>query len=277
MNLQHPSPAELPADRASRYATLRSIVIGALLCTAGTSAFAQNEAVVNGTAIPTSRVEAFVKAMVAQGRPDNEQLRKAVREELIARELFVQEAQKRSLDKQAEVDNQLTRARQDILIGALIRDTLAKDPVTEEQIEQEYKRLTSENAAAKEYKARHILVEDENEARSIIAELDNGGDFAELAKASKDPGSAGRGGDLDWNPPDTFVPEFSNAMTSLEKGKYTSSPVKTQFGYHIILLEDTRAAQPPSIDSLRPQIKQQLERERVVALQNSLREAAKIE
>lgn len=277
MNSQLSSPADPAVSGASRCAALRAIVFGALLSAVGTSAFAQNEAVVNGTAIPSSRVEAFVKAMVAQGRPDNEQLRKAVREELIARELFVQEAQKRSLDKQAEVDNQLTRARQDILIGALIRDTLAKDPVTEQQIEQEYKRLTSESATAREYKARHILVEDEDEAKKIIAALDKGGDFAELAKASKDPGSAGRGGDLDWNPPDTFVPEFSNAMTSLDKGKYTSTPVKTQFGYHVILLEDTRSAQPPSIDSLRPQIKQQLERERVVELQNSLRQAAKIE
>ncbi|MGH1358257.1 MAG: peptidylprolyl isomerase [Burkholderiaceae bacterium] len=263
--------------RGRRWGAVRAALIGAIVAGTCTSSFAQNEAVVNGTAIPASRVEAFVKAMVAQGRPDNEQLRQAVREELIARELFVQEARKRDLHKQDEVDNQLIRARQDILIGALIRDTLAKNPVTDDQIEAEYKRLTAEKAAAKEYKARHILVEEEAQAIDIIASLDKGGDFAELAKVSKDPGSAARGGDLDWNPPDTFVPEFSAAMTGLEKGKYTPKPIKTQFGYHVILLEDTRSAQPPAIDSLRPQIKQQLERETVVELQNSLRNNAKIE
>jgi len=120
-------------------------------------------------------------------------------------------------------------------------------------------------------------VDDEAEAMRIIEELDKGGDFAELAKASKDPGSAARGGDLDWNPASTFVPEFSNALVALEKGAYTKKPVATSFGFHVIKLEDTRAAQPPSLESVKPQIKQQLERQRVVELQNALREAAKIE
>ena len=253
------------------------LLFAVLLAGASSLAAAENAAVVNGTAIPASRVEAFVKAMVAQGRPDTPDMRQAVREELIARELFVQEASKRELDKQPDVDNQLVRAQQDILIGALIRDTLDKNPVTDEQIAAEYAKVAAAESGAKEYRARHILVETEDEAKNIITELDGGKDFAELAKVSKDPGSAARGGDLDWNTPSTFVPEFAAAMTDLAKGEFTKEPVKTQFGYHVIRLEDTRTAEPPSIDSVKPQIKQRLERQRVIELQKSLREAAKVE
>ncbi len=253
------------------------LLFAVLLAGASSLAAAENAAVVNGTAIPASRVEAFVKAMVAQGRPDTPDMRQAVREELIARELFVQEASKRELDKQPDVDNQLVRAQQDILIGALIRDTLDKNPVTDEQIAAEYAKVAAAESGAKEYRARHILVETEDEAKNIITELNGGKDFAELAKVSKDPGSAARGGDLDWNTPSTFVPEFAAAMTDLAKGEFTKEPVKTQFGYHVIRLDDTRTAEPPSIDSVKPQIKQRLERQRVIELQKSLREAAKVE
>lgn len=255
----------------------RHLIIGSLLAGFSTVGFAQSAAVVNGEEIPAARVEAFVSAMVAQGRPDNEQLRQAVREELIARALFVQEAKKRALDKLPEVDNQLVRSNQDILIGALIRDTLANSPVTDEQIAAEYATVSAAQPTAKEFKARHILVEEEAVAVKIIADLDQGADFAELAKVSKDPGSAARGGDLDWNTPTTFVPAFAAAMTALEKGKYTTTPVKTEYGYHVILLDDSRSAEAPSLESVKPQLKQQLERKIVVDLQNSLREAAKIE
>lgn len=255
---------------------VRSLTLISLLAVAG-GASAQNAAVVNGIPIPETRVESFVKAMVAQGRPDSPELRKAVREELIARELFVQEADKRSLGKNAEVENQLIRARQDILIGALIRDQLDKTPVTDADIQKEYDESVKQQGTDKEFRARHILVESEADAKGIIAELDKGAKFEELATRSKDPGSAARGGDLDWNTAATFVPEFSTAMTTLDKGKYTKTPVKTQFGYHVILLEDTRDAQPPSLESVKQQIRQQIERQRVVDMQKTLREGAKIE
>lgn len=278
MTQQQAASHRLPNSLGGHWTSRVSrVCLGALLVGCASIAGAQSAAVVNGTEIPASRVDAFVQAMVAQGRPDTPDLRTAVREELIARELFVQEARKRALEKAADVENQLVRSEQDILIGALIRDTLSKNPVTDEQIQAEYTKVTAENQAAKEYLARHILVDDEAEAKRIIGELDKGGDFAELAKVSKDPGSAARGGDLDWNPPSTFVPEFSSALTGLEKGAYTKEPVATSFGFHVIKLEDTREAQPPTLESVQPQIKQQLEREQVVELQNALREAAKIE
>ncbi len=254
----------------------QGLLVAGVLTASGMVA-AENAAVVNGKAIPDTRVESFVKAMVAQGRPDSPELRKAVRDELVARELFVQEAEKRSLSATGDVENQLIRARQDILIGALIRDQLDKNPVTDAEIQKEFDAAAKDQAEEKEYRARHILVEDEATAKKIISDLDKGGKFEELATQSKDPGSAARGGDLDWNTPATFVPEFSTAMTALEKGKYTKSPVKSQFGYHVIFLEDTRVAPPPSLESVKPQIKQQLERQRVVDLQKTLRDSAKIE
>lgn len=266
-----------PGLLASKLFHPRQLAAALLLAGATSVAIAQNAVVVNGTAISEARLDAFVKAMVAQGRPDTPELRQAVRDELIARELFVQEAAKRKLEDEPDVNDQLVRARQDILIGALIRDTLDKDPVSEEQIKAEYDRMVKTQTGNREYRARHILVDTEDEASKIIAELKAGKDFAELAKVSKDPGSAARGGDLDWNTPSTFAPEFASAMTALKKGEFTQTPVKTQFGYHVILLEDTRDAEPPSLDSVRAQVRQQLERQRVVELQQSLRDAASIE
>lgn len=274
--------APLRLSRALGLPTQRPVpaLLGALLATTALAlalpAAAQNAAVVNGVSIPSERVDSFVKAMVAQGRPDTPELREAVREELIARELFVQEAEKRKLSANPDIESQLIRARQDILIGALIRDQLTASPVTDEQVKAEYERLTKDASGGKEYKSRHILVESEEEAKALVAELDKGAKFEELAAKSKDPGSAARGGDLDWNTPDTFVPEFSNAMVGLEKGKYTTSPVRTQFGWHVIRLDDVRDAAPPPLESVAPQLKQQLERNRVVELQQSLRDAATI-
>lgn len=266
------------ASRVLRTARFRPAALAlAIGIVTALPAAAAEPLVVNGRTIPGERVEAFVKAMVAQGRQDDETLRRAVREELIARELFVQEAENRALDDDGEVASQLARARQDILIGALIRNELKANPITDEEIQAAYDAFAAQQVAAKEYRARHILVEDEAQAREIIAKLDAGGDFVELAKVSQDPGSAERGGDLEWNTPDTFVAEFGQAMASLEKGSYTKEPVKTQFGFHVIRLDDVRDAAPPPLERLRPQIRQQLERDRVVALQQSLRDKATIE
>jgi peptidyl-prolyl cis-trans isomerase C len=245
---------------------------------AGSPALAQNAAVVNGKPIPKSKVDEFVEALAAQGRPDSPQLRELVREELVAREIFVQEAEKTGLDKSDEVKRQLENTRQDILIRALIRDYLAKNPVKDEDVKAEYEKLKKEaSASGKEYKARHILVDSEDDAKKIIGQLDKGEKFEDLAKQSKDPGSATNGGDLGWNSASTFVKEFSDAMVGLEKGKTVKAPVKTQFGYHVIRLDDVRDAAPPPMEQVEPQIQQQLERQKVQELQKQLRAAAKVE
>ena len=248
----------------------------AFLLPAASAVLAQNAAVVNNKPIPTAKVDEFVSALVAQGRPDTPELRAAVREELIARELFVQEAERKGLTRNSDVQRQLEAVRQDILIRGLIRDYLNEHPVTDAEVAAEYKRL-EEGATDKEYRARHILVDSEDEAKAIVAELDKGAAFEELAKKSKDTGSAQQGGDLDWNTPDTFVKEFSDAMVALEKGKYTPAPVKSQFGWHVIRLDDVRQAKAPPLEAVQPQIRQELERNRVQQLQQELRAKAKIQ
>jgi peptidyl-prolyl cis-trans isomerase C len=282
------NPAWLPAiGRRARIAAQRrpaallsSLLAAAIACSlfASGPALAQNAAVVNGKAIPKARVDEFVEALAAQGRPDTPQTRELVREELIAREIFAQEADKRGLSRSPEVQRQIENTRQDILIRALIRDYLEKNPVKDQDIQAEYDKFKQEaSASGKEYKARHILVEDEGEAKKLIEQLKKGESFEKLAAASKDPGSSSSGGDLGWNTASTFVKEFSDAMVALEKGKTVSEPVKTQFGYHVIRLDDVRDATPPPLDQVKPQIQQQLERQRVQELQQELRAAAKVE
>jgi peptidyl-prolyl cis-trans isomerase C len=238
--------------------------------------FAQNAAIVNGESIPSSRVDEFVKALEQQGRPDTPELRNMVRDELIAQELFVQEAERRGIGNGDEVKQQLAEARRNILMRALVRDEIRSNPVSDAEVRAEYDRLAKQEAG-KEYKARHILVESEAEAKDIVAKLKAGESFETLAKASKDPGSAENGGDLDWNTPDTFVKEFSDAMVALDKGQFTQAPVKTQYGYHVIRLDDVRDSAPPPFEQVAPQIRQQLERQRIQELQTKLRGAAKVE
>ncbi len=255
--------------RLARYAAAALLPIASV-------ALAQNAAVVNNKPIPKSKLDEFVAAMAAQGRPDTPELRNAIREELIARELFTQEAEKKGLARNAEVKRQLDNMRQEILIRALIRDYLSANPVKDEEVKAEYDKLAKQ-ATGKEYRARHILVDKEDEAKKLIDDLKKGAKFEDLAKQSKDTGSAQAGGDLDWNTPDTFVKEFSDAMVALEKGKFTQAPVKSQFGYHVIRLDDVRESKAPPIDQLRPQIRQELERKRVQTLQQELRAKAKIQ
>jgi peptidyl-prolyl cis-trans isomerase C len=235
-------------------------------------------ATVNGVAVPRARQDLMMQQQGQQsGMPDNEQTRAMVRDELINREVLAQEAQKSGVAKNGEVQTQMDMARQDILVNAYLRDWLRKNPVTDNEVQQEYERARAQTGD-KEYKARHILVETEDQAKGVIADLKKGGKFDELAsKNSKDPGSASRGGDLDWNVPTTFDRQFSEAMVKLEKGKYTEAPVRTRFGYHIIQLEDVRPVKFPALQEVRPRIQQQLTQRRIEALVKSLRAKAKVE
>ena len=253
----------------------RTLVVGALLGIAST-AWAQNAAIVNNKPIPKSKVDEFVQAMAAQGRPDTPELRTAVREELIARELFAQEAERKGLSRNADIQRQLDQMKQDLLIRAVIRDHLKSNPVTDKELKAEYDKLKGEGGE-KEFRARHILVEKEADAKKIVEDLKKGAKFEDLAKQSKDTGSAASGGDLDWNVPSTFVKPFADAMAALEKGKFTESPVQTQFGWHVIRLDDVREAKAPPLEQVKPQIQQELERRRIQELQQSLRAKAKIQ
>ena len=251
-------------------------LFAAVLLAAAPALWAQNAAVVNNKPIPKAKVDEFVKALAAQGRQDTPELRAAVREELIARELFAQEAERKGLARDPEVQRQIENTRQQILIQAVVRDYVKSHPIKDEEIKAEYDKVAKQSTE-KEYKARHILVEKEDTAKQIVEQLKKGAKFEDLAKQSKDTGSAANGGDLDWNAPGTFVKEFSEAMVKLEKGKFTETPVKTQFGWHVIRLDDVREVKPPPMEQVRPQIQQELERRRVQQLQQELRAKAKIQ
>ncbi|MCX8005200.1 MAG: peptidylprolyl isomerase [Burkholderiaceae bacterium] len=239
-------------------------------------AFAQNVAVVNNKPIPKSREEAWIKQLQAQGQQDTPELRRMVREELIRREVFLQEAQKRGLADLPDVKFQIDIQRQNTLIQALMRDELKRNPVTDAQIQAEYEKQKS-RAGGKEYRARHILVEKEEEAKAIIERLKKGEKFEELAKQSKDPGSAARGGDLDWAGPDAYVKPFSDAMVKLDKGKFTEAPVQSQFGWHVIRLDDVRDAQFPPLAQVSAQIRENLQQQRIQSFVEELRKKANVQ
>jgi peptidyl-prolyl cis-trans isomerase C len=234
-------------------------------------------ATVNGVAVPQARADFMLQQQAQRGAPDNEQMRKAVREELINREVLAQEAQRSGAGRVPEVQTQLDMVRQEILVQYYLRDFARKNPITEAEIQKEYDRAKAQHGD-KEYKARHILVETEDQAKGLIGELKKGAKFDELAsKNSKDTGSAQRGGDLDWNVPATFDKQFSEAMMKLEKGKYSEAPVKTRFGFHIIQLDDVRPAKFAALGEVRPRIQQMLVQNKIDELIKGLRAKAKIE
>ncbi|MDH5285037.1 MAG: peptidylprolyl isomerase [Betaproteobacteria bacterium] len=201
----------------------------------------------------------LLRERMAQGQPDNAELRGAVREELNTRSLLVTEAKKKGLDKQDEVKTQMDLASQTVLVRAYVNDWVKANPVPEAAVRSEYENIKKQ-MGDKEYKVAHILVEKEDEAKQVIADLQKGQKFDEIAKQrSKDPGSKDRGGDLDWAAPGNFVKPFSDAMVKVEKGKFTPQPVQSPFGWHVIRVDDVRDAKVPPFEEVRPQIQQRMQ------------------
>ena len=239
------------------------------------AAQAQNIAVVNGKPVPKARVDTLIQQAEKAGQKASPEMQQQARDQVVLREIFTQEAERRGLQSSADYRAQMELARQSILIRQLFDDFRVKNPVTDETAKAEYDKFKSQ-AAGTEYRARHILVEKEDEAKALIAQLKGGASFEDLAKkSSKDPGSGANGGDLDFAKPDAYVPEFSKAMIALKKGELTPEPVKSQFGYHVIRLDDTREAQFPDFESVKGQIKQRLEQVKAQQFQEGLRAKAK--
>ncbi|WP_283204918.1 peptidylprolyl isomerase [Chitinivorax sp. B] len=238
-----------------------------------------NIAVVNGVAIPQAKLEAQLKVLAARGQKDSAELRNAVKDSLITGLLIEQEAAKKGLDKSAEVLAELEVARQGVLFRAFVQDYFKSHPVADAEIKAEYDKFKEAQAAnGKEFRARHILVKEEKQAKDLLAQLKKGAKFDQLAsKHSEDKGSAAKGGDLDWSTPGNYVKPFADAMTKLQKGQVTQEPVKSEFGYHIIKLEDTREAPVPSLDEMKPQIAQFLQQKQLESLMKDLRAKAKVE
>ena len=256
---------------------LSGLVAAALTGAVALPVHAQNLAIVNGKPVPSERVEQLKQQVQRSGRPLTPEMEGQIKEEVIAREIFMQEAQKRGLEASPDFKAQMELARQTILIRELFLDQQKKDPVTDAEIKAEYDKFVAANSG-KEYKASHILVEKEDEAKAIIASIKQGAKFEDIAKKqSKDPGSGARGGDLDWANPNSYVSEFTEAMLKLKKGEMTAEPVKSQFGWHIIRLDDERQAQLPKLEEVKPQIAQQLQQQKLGQFQEDLRTKAKVE
>lgn len=249
----------------------------ALAGCAAAPAFAQNIAVVNGTPVPKARADALIRELTRQGQQDSPQLQVMVREELVQRELLMQEALRRGIPNRADVKAQIALADQSVVIRALIDDFLKDNKPADDEIKARYDELVKQ-AGGNELHLHHILVPDEQQAKDLIAKIKGGARFEDLAKQySKDPGSAKNGGDLDWANPQSYVPEFADAASKLKKGEVTPTPIHTQFGWHIIRLDDSRAIQPPPLDQVKAQVAQQLTQEKLQQFNAGLRNHAKIQ
>ncbi len=253
---QTPAPAKEPAKPAAKEGPL---------------------ATVNGVQIPRSRADLVVRQQTERGAQDNEQVRAQVREALINNELLIQEANRSGIAKKPEVLQQIDLTRQEVIANAVVAEYVRAHPIADADIQKEYDRAKA-STGDKEYKARHILVATEDDAKSVLADLKKGGKFDEIAqKRSLDEGTRPRGGDLDWNVPTNFDKAFADALVKLEKGKMTDAPVRTRFGFHIIQLDDVRPVNFPPLAQVKPQLQQRLVGQRVDNLIRDLRAKAKIE
>lgn len=244
---------------------------------AAPAAAAPPKIVVNGVTIPQSRIDLLNRELSANGQPDSPDRQRAIREELVSREVLVQAAQKRGLDKTPDTLAQLDAARQAVLVRALIEAEIRANPITDGELQKtydEFKRSMGEN----EFKVRHILVDKEDEAKAIIADLGKGGDFAKIAKdKSKDPGSKDNGGDLDWGPAARYVKPFADALMAMKKGQTSAAPVKTDFGFHVLRLDDVRPIQVPPFEEMKEQFRQRAQQQQVQRMMMDLRSKAKVE
>lgn len=235
-------------------------------------------ATVNGVAIPQTQMDFILKQLAERGAKDSPDLRAKIRDDLITKEVIAQEAVKQGLDKNPDVQNEMAMARQNVLLKSFVQGYQKTSVIPEATLKAEYDKLKSQAGSGKEYSVRHILVKTEAEAKAVIADLKKGKKFADLAKAkSQDPGSKDNGGLYDKVQEGQFVPEFDQAMRTLAKGQVTQAPVKTQYGFHVIKLEDVRTAQGPSFDEIKGNIQQQMQGQALDKLIADLRAKAKVE
>jgi len=234
--------------------------------------------VVNGVTIPQARVDAMNKELDAAGQPSGPDRQNAIKEELVNREILAQAAKSRGIDKNSDVQQQMEMARQAVLIRALFEQETKAHPITDADLEKQYTEFKG-SMGQNEYKVSHILVDNEADAKAIIEQLKkNPGDFAKIAKEkSKDPGSKDNGGDLDWGPSARYVKPFADAVQSQPKGQISQAPVKTDFGYHVIRVDDVRPLKVPEFKDLKEQFRQRAQQQQIQKLVADLRSKAKVE
>ena len=231
---------------------------------------------VNGAVVSQDLADVFMAEQKAKGAADSPELRNAIREELIRRQLLLQEARKTGIDKKADIAAQAEVAKQAILIRSYVQEYIKKNPINDAQLQAEYEKIKAQ-VGGTEFKASHILVKEEAEATAIIDNLKKGAKFGELAKQSIDPGSKENGGDLGWAAASNYVKPFADALAALGKGKYTEAPIKSDFGYHVIMLEDTRPTSFPPFEEIKPRLLQQAQAQQITKMVDGLRAKAKVE
>jgi len=257
----------------------RKIWVFAASLALATPLAAQTIATVNGKAITQAQSDQFVQLLLGQGAVDSPQLREQVKQELIGRQLALQAAEKAKLGEQESVKQEIALMRESILVRALLTDHLEKNPITDAQVQAEYDTIKATQAERKEYKVRHILVSEQKQAEELTQAIQKKTiSFEDAAKRdSIDAGSGQNGGDLGWAPATNYVPEFSQAVEKMQKGEMTQAPVQSQFGWHIIQLEDARPLQFPPLEQVKPQIQERLRQQVLAQFQESLRKEATIQ
>lgn len=258
---------------------MKKLVMFAAACVISLPVYAQNVATVNGKPITKAQVDQFVSLLISQGAQDSPQLREQVKQEMIGRMVAVQAAERAKIDRLDNVKQELDLARQSILVRALMEDYLKKNPISEAELKQEYEAIKKDQANRNEYQVRHILVAEEDKAKELIKQLKaKEVSFEEAAKKNSiDPGSGQKGGELGWSQSTSYVPEFAQAVESLKKGEMTQEPVKTQFGWHIVQVEDSRPVSFPELAEVKPQLEEMMRQEKLAKFQQSLMEEAKIQ
>ncbi|NYT59789.1 peptidylprolyl isomerase [Alcaligenaceae bacterium] len=257
---------------------MKRLAVLAAACAIAIPAYAQTVATVNGKAITQDKLDQFVALLVQQGAQDTPELRTQVKQEMVNRLVAVQAAEKAGIDKQADVKQEIELARQGILVRALMADQLKKNPVTDAKIQAEYDKIKGLQAGKQEYKVRHILVKDQKAAEDLTAAIKaKKVTFEEAAKKdSIDPGSGKNGGDLGWAPSSNYVPEFAQAVEKLKKGEMTDAPVKSQFGWHIIQVDDSRDVKFPELAEVKPQIEEMMRQQQLAEFQDELMKKADV-
>lgn len=258
---------------------MKRFAVLALSCALAAPLAAQNIATVNGAAITQQQFDDFVNLLVKEGAQDTPELREQVKEEMIIRMIAVQEAEATGLDKKTEVAQELELARQGILVRALLTNYIESNPISEKELKAQYDELKKAEADQKEYKVRHILVETEDEAKKLLADIKSKAiSFEEAAKSkSIDPGSGAKGGDLGWAPSDIYVAEFGEAVQKQKKGELSQAPVQSDFGWHIIQVDDVRDVEFPEFEEVKPQIEEMQRKQQLSDYQQSLMSKAKVE
>ena len=256
---------------------IKTLIASTLLICLASIANAKDVATVNGKSISQKDYELFLSDRMGDKAKDKGGVnRERVIAEMVNRELIYQDAVKQGITKDAKFKRQLEQLKKDAILQAGISKQMSKNPITEMELKNTYdEKIKAANV--KEYKASHILLKTEDEAKAVIEELDDGAVFADVAKSKSTGPSGKQGGDLGWFNPAQMVPAFSQAVATLKKGKITKAPVQTQFGWHVIKLEDSRKLKPPTFDAAKKQIQQVLQNQRLQEYVLKLRKKGKIE